>query len=96
MNHHSHKSTIQPNKEQLLNRLKRIEGQVRGIHNMVEEDRYCIDILNQIAAVQSAVNKVSVHLMEDHTHHCVAKAIQDGEGEEAIDELVGLMNRMMK
>ncbi|GAE31973.1 metal-sensitive transcriptional regulator [Halalkalibacter hemicellulosilyticus] len=89
----SSKSTVQPNKQQLLNRLKRVEGQVRGIHNMVENDRYCVDILNQIAAVQSAMNKVSLALMEDHTHHCVANAIKNNKGEEAIDELMTVMKK---
>lgn len=92
----SSKSTVQPNKQQLLNRLKRVEGQVRGIHNMVENDRYCVDILNQIAAVQSAMNKVSLALMEDHTHHCVANAIKNNKGEEAIDELMTVMKKMIK
>ncbi|CAM3867298.1 metal-sensitive transcriptional regulator [Alkalicoccus chagannorensis] len=92
----STKSTVQPNKQQLQNRLKRIEGQVRGIHNMVEEDRYCVDILNQIAAVQSAMNKVSLALLEDHSHHCVANAIKENKGEEAIDELMAVMQKMIK
>ncbi|SDH89024.1 DNA-binding transcriptional regulator, FrmR family [Alteribacillus persepolensis] len=93
---HHNKSTVQPNKQQLLNRLKRIEGQVRGVHSMVENDRYCVDILNQVAAVQSAMNKVSLALMEDHTHHCVANAIKNGEGEESIEELMEVMKRMLK
>ena len=54
------KTTVQPNKQQLLNRLKRVEGQVRGVHQMVENDRYCVDILHQISAIQSAMNKVSL------------------------------------
>ncbi|MDA3129416.1 metal-sensitive transcriptional regulator [Aliibacillus thermotolerans] len=92
----STKKTVQPNKQQLLNRLKRIEGQVRGIHQMVESDRYCVDILNQIAAVQAAMNKVSLALMEDHTHHCVSHAIKNGDGEAAIEELMDVMKRMVK
>ncbi|MCP3027773.1 metal-sensitive transcriptional regulator [Halobacillus sp. A5] len=92
----SGKSTVQPNKQQLLNRLKRIEGQVRGVHSMVENDKYCVDILNQIAAVQSAMNKVSLALMEDHTHHCVSNAIKNNNGEEAINELMDVMKRMVK
>jgi DNA-binding FrmR family transcriptional regulator len=90
------KRVVQPNKQQLLNRLKRIEGQVRGIHKMVEEDRYCVDILNQISAIQSAINKVSLALMEDHAHHCVAKAIQKDQGTESIDELMDVIKRMVK
>lgn len=90
------KSTVQPNKQQLLNRLKRIEGQVRGVHQMVENDRYCVDILHQVSAIQSAMNKVSLALLEDHTHHCVAKAIKENKGEEAINELMEVMKTMTK
>ncbi len=63
---------------------------------MVEDDRYCVDILNQIAAVQAAVNKVSIGLMEDHTHHCVANAIKNNDGEVAIKELTDVMKKMVK
>ncbi|QPC47435.1 metal-sensitive transcriptional regulator [Mangrovibacillus cuniculi] len=90
------KTAHQPNKQQLLNRLKRIEGQVRGIHKMVEEDRYCVDILNQISAIQAATNKVALNLLENHTHHCVADAIHKNNGEEAIEELMGLVKKMVK
>lgn len=90
------KSTIQPDKQQLLNRLKRIEGQVRGVQGMVENDRYCVDILYQISAIQSAMNKVSLALLEDHTHHCVARAVNDNKGEEAIKELMAVMKTMTK
>lgn len=89
-------TTIQPHKQQLLNRLKRIEGQVRGIHQMVENDRYCVDILHQISAVQSAMNKVSLALLEDHTTHCVADAIKGQDGENAIKELMAVMKTMTK
>lgn len=90
------KTTVQPNKQQLLNRLKRIEGQVRGVHQMVESDRYCVDILHQVSAIQSAMNKVSLALLEDHTQHCVAKAIKENKGEEAINELMDVMKTMTK
>ena len=90
------KTTIQPHKQQLLNRLKRVEGQVRGIHQMVENDRYCVDILHQISAVQSAMNKVSLALLEDHTTHCVADAIKGQDGENAIKELMAVMKTMTK
>lgn len=92
----TNKKTVQPNKQQLLNRLKRIEGQVRGIHQMIENDRYCVDILHQISAIQSAMNKVSLALLEDHTHHCVVKAIEGQNGEEAIQELMDVMKTMTK
>lgn len=90
------KTTVQPNKQQLLNRLKRVEGQVRGVHQMVENDRYCVDILHQISAIQSAMNKVSLALLEDHTHHCVVKAIKGKDGDEAIKELMSVMKTMTK
>lgn len=83
-------------KAKVLNRLKRIEGQVRGIQKMVEDDRYCVDILVQITAIDSALNKVGHSLMERHTHHCVADAIKKGEGEEAIDELMKVMKQFGK
>lgn len=90
------KTVVQPNKQKLLNRLKRIEGQIRGIHKMVDEDRYCIDILTQIAAVQSAINKVSLSLMEDHTRHCVSRAVKNDQEDEAITELMDVIQRMIK
>lgn len=90
------KKTVQPNKQQLLNRLKRIEGQVRGVHQMIENDRYCVDILHQISAIQSAMNKVSLALLEDHTHHCVLNAIKGQDGETAIQELMSVMKTMTK
>lgn len=90
------KTTVQPNKQQLLNRLKRIEGQVRGVHQMVENDRYCVDILHQISAIQSAMNKVSLALLEDHAHHCMINAVKNGNGDEAIGELMDVMKTMTK
>lgn len=90
------KTTVQPNKQQLLNRLKRVEGQVRGVHQMVENDRYCVDILHQISAIQSAMNKVSLALLEDHTQHCVVKAIKEQDGDAAIKELMSVVKTMTK
>lgn len=83
-------------KDQLTNRLKRIEGQVRGVQKMVEEDRYCVDILTQISAINAAMKKVSLQLLEDHTKHCVADAIKDGEGEASIEELMTVFERFTK
>ena len=71
------------NKEALVKRLHRIEGQVRGIERMIGEERYCIDILTQIAAVTTALETVSVKLLEDHVRHCVADAIAAGDAAEA-------------
>ena len=66
-------------KDQIVKRLHRIEGQVRGIERMVDEDRYCIDILTQIAAVKTALEQVGAKLLEDHVTHCVAEALASGD-----------------
>ena len=70
-------------KEALINRLHRIEGQVRGIERMVEQERYCIDILTQIGAVTTALESLAQKLLEDHANHCVAGALASGSREEA-------------
>jgi CsoR family transcriptional regulator, copper-sensing transcriptional repressor len=78
-----------------LKRLRRIEGQVRGLHKMIEEDRYCADIMTQISSVNEALRGVGTELMRNHLKHCAASAIRAGEGEaEAMyDELLDLMRR---
>ncbi|OZM57534.1 transcriptional regulator [Lottiidibacillus patelloidae] len=83
-------------KQLVLNRLKRVEGQVRGIQKMVEEDRYCVDILVQMSAINAALKKVGFHLMEKHTHHCVANAIKEGNGDASIDELMKVIQQFSK
>jgi DNA-binding FrmR family transcriptional regulator len=82
-------------KDQLLTRLKRIEGQVRGVQGMVEEDRYCIDVLTQISAIQAALDKVALGLLDDHARHCVIDA-ERGERREKTDELMGAVGRLMR
>ena len=82
--------------ESIIKRLKRIEGQVRGVQKMVEENRYCIDILVQISAINAALNKVGLNLLERHANHCVAKAIRDGSGEESIRELMDVIKQFTK
>ncbi len=72
----------------LLGRLRKIEGQVRGVQRMVEEDRYCVDILVQLAAIRSAVSAVGHSLLESHVRGCVAKALQSGDGDRAVTELM--------
>jgi DNA-binding FrmR family transcriptional regulator len=79
-------------KDQLQKRLKRIEGQVRGVQGMVEEDRYCIDVLTQISAVQAALDKVALGLLDDHARHCLA----GGEPAEMTDELMAAVARLMR
>ena len=66
-------------KEKLVKRLHRIEGQVRGIERMVEDDRYCIDVLTQIAAVNTALDSLALKILDDHVNHCVAGAIASGD-----------------
>ncbi|KPD08045.1 CsoR family transcriptional regulator [Aneurinibacillus migulanus] len=88
--HHSDKM-----KSNLTTRLNRIEGQIRGIKGMVEKDVYCDDILNQIAAVQSALNGVGRLLLEGHMKSCVIERIQEGD-HDVIDELLKTMNKLMK
>jgi DNA-binding FrmR family transcriptional regulator len=82
-------------KDQLLKRLRRIEGQVRGIEGMVQDDRYCIDVLTQISAVRAALDKVALGLLDDHTRHCVMGA----EGAERIDrtdEMMAAVGRLVR
>lgn len=83
-------------KQAVVNRLKRIEGQVRGIQKMVEEDRYCVDVLVQISAINAALKKVGFSITERHMKHCVSHAVQSGEGNEAIDELMDVMKQFSK
>ena len=83
-------------KEQLRDRLARIEGQVRGVARMVEEDRYCVDVLTQISAIQAALDRVALGLLDDHARHCLV----GGHGgptdpEEQVQELMGAVGRML-
>ncbi len=86
----------QKRKAELITRLKKIEGQVRGVQKMLDEDRYCVDVLVQVAAIRSAVNKVGLAVLEGHTRGCVAKAIQENHGDKAIDELMDVMIKFIK
>lgn len=83
------------NKDDVIKRLKRAEGQVRGVARMVEEDKYCIDILTQITAAQAALDKVAVELMRDHAKHCMMHTENEAEQKEKADELVGAITRML-
>ncbi len=87
---------VQPHKRALLRRLNRIEGQVRGVAKMVEEDRYCIDILTQISAIRSALDAAALQLLEDHTRGCVRNALRAGSGDGAIAELMDVVRRFVK
>jgi DNA-binding FrmR family transcriptional regulator len=92
---HPHQ-VVQPHKDALLKRLNRIEGQVRGIGGMISQDRYCVDILTQVSAIQSALDAVSMRLLKDHTQGCVQSAIKSGHGEEAIAELMQVVGKFAR
>lgn len=93
---HPSKPRTKDEKQAIVNRLKRIEGQVRGIQKMVEDDRYCMDILVQISAIQSALKQVGFTVTERHIKHCVSDAMKTGEGNEAIDELMAVLKQVSK
>ena len=79
--------------ENLILRLKRIEGQVRGLQRMIEQDKYCVDLLTQISAVRGALKKVGFKILDRHTHGCVKRAIQNEAGDKIINELMGVLTK---
>lgn len=90
-----HKERTEQDKRNLMNRLKRIEGQVRGIQNMLDQDAYCPDILMQVAAVNAALNSFNKVLLAEHMRTCVVDKIHQGD-DEVIEELVETMQKLMK
>lgn len=90
-----HKHRDEKEYKDLIHRLNRIEGQVRGIRAMVEEERYCVDIITQVSAVTSALNAFNKVLLSEHIKTCVADNIRKGE-EEVVDELCGLLTKLMR
>jgi CsoR family transcriptional regulator, copper-sensing transcriptional repressor len=86
-----------PTKDQLLKRLRRIEGQLRGIQKMVEEDRYCIDVLQQMSAAQAAIDKVALGLLNDHVNHCMAAGAGDEDRRrEMTEEMMSAVGRLVR
>jgi CsoR family transcriptional regulator, copper-sensing transcriptional repressor len=83
-------------KEQLLRRLARVEGQVRGVTRMVEEDRYCIDVLTQIQAAQAALDAIALGLVEDHVRNCIPAGAATSKANEQVDELMGAVGRLVR
>ncbi len=83
-------------KEDIMKRLRRIEGQVKGIQRMVDEEKYCVDILVQITAVRSAINKVGGIILENHSRTCIKNALKKENGETEVDELINLVLKFMK
>jgi DNA-binding FrmR family transcriptional regulator len=83
------------NRDAVLKRLRRIEGQVRGVERMVEENRYCIDVVTQVTAIQAALDKVALELLSDHAAHCVLGA-EEGKREERTEELMAAVKRLLR
>ena len=85
-------------KSALLRRLSRIEGQVRGIRGMVDDEAYCIDVITQLSAVTRALDGVALKLLEDHAHHCVRGAVEEGgsEADEKLDEVLAAVQRFAR
>ena len=87
-----------PDKDAYLKRLRKVEGQVRGLQRMVQEDVYCIDILTQVSAVTRALQAVALGLLEDHLGHCVTQAVEEGgpEGREKVREAAAAISRLVR
>ena len=83
-------------KDELQTRLRKIEGQVRGLQRMVEEDQYCLDILTQVSSVVAALRAVGFGLLDDHARHCVREGIEQGNGDEKVEELMAAVARFSK
>jgi DNA-binding FrmR family transcriptional regulator len=93
---HRHPVVTRTDKPALAKRMNRIEGQVRGIAKMIAEDRYCVDVLTQVAAVRSALDAMALQMLRDHAHGCVQGAIRSGRGEAAIDELLVVVEKFAR
>ena len=91
--HQAHPLVARGDGAALTRRLNRIEGQLRGIGRMIDEDRYCVDILTQVAAVQAALDALALQLLEHHLHGCVQHAVKSGDGERAIEEALGVIRK---
>jgi DNA-binding FrmR family transcriptional regulator len=82
-------------RDRLMKRVNRLEGQVRGVGRMIEDDRYCIDIVNQLSAIQAAARELSLQLLEGHVRHCVMDAAQTDDAEPKLHELIDTLGRAM-
>lgn len=92
-----HGNSYGASRQDLLTRLKRIEGQVRGVQKMLEEDRYCVDVLVQLSAIKSAVHQVALSILEAHTRGCVADALMaSNQADEKITELIDILRQFAK
>lgn len=93
---HTHQHLYAKDNETLLKRMRRIEGQARGVQRMIEADRYCPEIIQQLTAMSRAIKAVSLLLLQDHIEGCVADEIKHNHGGEMIPELVGVIRRTMR
>lgn len=87
---------MRSDKTALVSRLNRIEGQVRGIRNMIEGDKYCVDVLIQVAAARSALNSLGAVILKSHIQECIKNAVDSGKSEELIDELADVIKKYVK
>lgn len=92
----AHSLVARNDKTSLSKRLNRIEGQVRGVRRMIDEDRYCIDVLTQVSAVQAALDALALLLLEHHLHGCVQRAVRSGKGDRAIEEALGVIRKFAR
>jgi DNA-binding FrmR family transcriptional regulator len=83
-------------KDDLLARLRKIEGQIRGLQRMVDHDQYCIDVLTQVNSATAALRAVAMGLLDDHVRHCVRESIQQGTGDEKVEELMAAVSRLAR
>ena len=92
----AHRTSYEQDKNALLRRLRRMEGQVRGLQQMVEDDRYCLDVVQQINALSAAAREVALIVLEDHLKGCITDAIKDDDGDTAIKEMVTVLGKALR
>ena len=90
------KTSYEQDKEAILLRLRRMEGQVRGLQQMVRDDRYCLDVVQQISALSAAAREVALLVLEDHLRGCITEAVQQNQGEAAIEELITVLGKALR
>jgi DNA-binding FrmR family transcriptional regulator len=90
------KTSYEQDKEAILLRLRRMEGQVRGLQQMVQDDRYCLDVVQQISALSAAAREVALLVLEDHLRGCITEAVQQNQGEAAIEELITVLGKALR
>ncbi|MGE5673384.1 MAG: metal-sensitive transcriptional regulator [Mycobacterium leprae] len=93
---HQSDAPLVRDKQGLQERLKKIEGQIRGLQRMIDDDRYCVDVLVQVAAVRAALSKVGMILLEGHARGCMQAAVRRGEGDESVAELMDVLEKFVK